>query len=315
MLYTVPPLRMARLRFELRPRTSVTLPPWRGGEILYGAFGTVLRRTACDPRCPGAESCPRRAECVYAKLFEPAAPMASRVGETGSRKAFLFRAPLDGGSDFTPYRPLTFELRLFGETIASWGIFIDVFQRLSATGLADRLVDLVSVLSLDWKGTSARILFDDGRATDAEPIQLDFHSFLDRPAPGSRARVEFLTPTLLKDRRAHSRIPTVAALVRRLRDRLSLLSLLWEGSEWQAEYKAIGEAAERAVMEKFEGGWDVHERHSTRTRRDMPVEGFRGSVFYDSVDPELWPLLRIGEEIHVGQHAVWGNGRYRLSEW
>jgi len=315
MLYTVPPLHMARLRFEIRPQTSLDLPPWRGGEVLYGAFGTILRRTACDTHCAGADSCPRRAACLYAGLFEPQVPIGRHFGETGARKAFLFRTPRDGDSEFTPLRPLFFELRLFGAAIESWKIFVDVFRQLATTGLADRAVELVSVLSLDWEGTSARILFENWRMTTAEPLKLDFHSLFDGAVLGSRARIEFLTPTLLKDRRTQSRIPTLAALIRRLRDRVSLLSLLWEGNEWQAEYRAIGDLAEKGVMEKFDGGWSAHDRHSTRTRCDMPVEGFRGSVFYESVDPQLWPLLRIGQEIHVGQHAVWGNGQYRLSEW
>src|SRR5260370_27665796 len=276
MLDDVPPLRMARLRFEMRPRTSVTLPPWRGGEVLYGAFGTVLRRTACNADCPGAEACPRRDECAYAQLFEPSVPEGWRFGESNARKAFLFRAPLDGEGEFTPHRPLFFELRLFGEAIEAWGVFIDAFRRLSTTGLADRGVELVSVLSLDWKGTSARILFEEGRLTDAAPLKLDFRSFFGETAPGGRARIEFLTPALLKDRRAQSRVPSLAAVVRRLRDRISLLSLVWEHTEWQADYCPIGDGAEHAGTGKGESGWKVHERHSTKNRPDKPGEGFRG---------------------------------------
>jgi CRISPR-associated endoribonuclease Cas6 len=293
----------------------VHLPPERCGEVLYGAFGTVLRRTACDPACAGVERCPRRDECLYAKWFEPAVVAAARIGRSAARKPFLFRPPLGGGGEFTAHRPLVFELRLFGTAIESAGLFIDICRRFARTGLADRAVDLVSVLSLDRAGTSARILFDDGRMTGAEPIALDFRPFFDTPPMHRRARVEFLTPVLLKDRRIPSSVPAFAALVRRLRDRVSLLCLQWERSEWEAEYRSIGDSAGDAVTSRFDGGWNVHNRHSTRTRRDMPVEGFRGTVFYDAVDPRLWPLLRIGEEIHVGQHAVWGNGRYRLSEW
>jgi hypothetical protein len=314
MLYTLPPLRMARLRFELRPATPLHLPPHRRGEVLYGAFGTILRRAACDPGCPGAESCPRREECAYAQLFEPSSPEGARFGAKDARKAFLFRPPLDAAPEFGPHRPLLFELRLFGEAIHAWGVFVDAFRRLSSAGLADRAAELVSVLSLDWKGTSARILFEGGEATDAAPQILDFQSLMEQPAPGSRARLEFVTPTLLKDRGALLRVPTLPALARRLRDRISLLSLIWERKEWQADYRSIGELAEEGVTGGHQGGWSVHERHSTRTRQSMPVEGFRGSVSYDSVHPELWPLLRIGQEIHVGQHVVWGNGRYRIAE-
>lgn len=165
MIYTAPPLRMSRLRFELRPRTALTLAPERRAEVLYGALGTILRRTACDPGCPGADSCTHRHDCAYAQIFEPAAPPDARFGAKEARKAFLFRPPLDTDPLFGPLRPLIFELRLFGEAIHASALFIDAFRRLGDSGLADRAVDLVSVLSLDWKGTSAHILFEEGRIT------------------------------------------------------------------------------------------------------------------------------------------------------
>lgn len=313
MIYAIPPLRMARLRFELRPRTTLHLAPENRGEVLYGALGTILRRTACDPDCPGVESCTRRLECAYAQIFEPASPIAARFGAKDSRKAFLFRPPLDADPVFGPHRPLIFELRLFGEAIHASGLFMDAFRRLTGSGLADRAVDLVSVLSLDWTGTSAHILFEGGQPTGAGPLMLNFDSLVHEPAVTSgRVRIRFDAPTYLKDGGTVQRQPALPALVRRLRDRISLLSLIWEGKEWQAEYRAIGNLAEDATMSVDDGGWNVHARHSTRTHKNMPVEGFRGTVTYDRVHPELWPLLRIGQEIHVGQHVIWGNGRYRL---
>jgi CRISPR-associated endoribonuclease Cas6 len=303
---------MSRLRFELRPRTTLTLAAERRGEVLYGAFGTILRRTACDPACPGAESCPRRQECAYAQIFEPASPLGAPFGAKEGRKAFLFQPPLDADPLFGPLRPLVFELRIFGEAIHASALFIDAFRRLGDSGLADRAVDLVSVLSLDWKGTSAHILFEGGQMTDAGPLILGFDSQMHEPLTSGRIRIRFETLMYLKDGGAVQRVPALPALVRRLRDRVSLLSLLWEGKEWQAEYRKIGELAEEAVTSVEDGGWIGHSRHSTRTRRSMPVEGFCGTVTYDRIHPELLPLLRIGEEIHAGQHVVWGNGRYRI---
>jgi len=305
MLYSIPPLRMARLRFELRPRTTLNLAPESRGEVLYGAFGTILRRVACDAACPGADSCTHRQDCAYAQIFEPSSPAGVRFGANDARKAFLFRPPLDNDPLYGPHRPFIFELRLFGEAIHAWAVFVDTFRRLDGSSL-------VSVLSLDWKGTSAHILFQDGQPTDAQPQILSFDSIVSQPANSARARIQFDTPMLLKDRGAVQREPALPALVRRLRDRVSMLSLMWEGKEWQADYRAIGELAVDAVMNIENGGWSVHGRHSTRTRRTMPVEGFCGTVSYERVNPELWPLLRIGQEIHAGQHVVWGNGRYRL---
>ncbi len=314
MIYAPPPLRMARLRFELRPRTTFRLAPERRGEVLYGAFGTILQRIACDPACPGPDTCTRRQECAFAQIFEPSSPAGDRFGAREARKGFLFRPPLDADPEYGPRRPLIFELRLFGQAIHTSAIFIDAFRRLETSGLADRGVDLVSVLSLDWKGTSARILFEEGRPTGAELQILAFASLMQQPPPAKRLRITFDTPMYLKDRGTVQRQPALPALIRRLRDRISMLSLIWEGKEWEADYRAIGELAEDAVMTVESGGWNVHARHSTRTHRNMPVEGFRGTVSYDRVHPELLPLLRIGQEIHVGQHVVWGNGRYSITD-
>ncbi|HXH38709.1 MAG TPA: hypothetical protein VNN08_08785, partial [Thermoanaerobaculia bacterium] len=191
MLYTPPPLRMSRLRFELRPRTTLTLAPERRGEVLYGAFGTILRRTACEAACPGADSCTHSQDCAYAQIFEPASPLGARFGAKEARKAFLFRPPLDADPVFSPLRPLIFELRLFGEAIHASALFIDAFRRLGDSGLADRAVDLVSVLSLDWKGTSAHILFDEGRITDATPLILGFEALMHQPPAAARVRIQF----------------------------------------------------------------------------------------------------------------------------
>jgi hypothetical protein len=279
--------------------------------VLYGAFGTVLQRTVCDPSCSGAASCTRRETCVYAQLFEPSAPDL-RFGSKDGRKAFLFRPPLDVASEFGPLRPLHFELRLFGNAIDAAGLFINSFRQLATTGLANRATILVSVLSLDWTGTSARILYEDGHTTDALPIILSLEPLMAERVVRDRVQVTFDTPTCLKEAGVLQRQPSLSALIRRLRDRISLLSLMWEGKEWNAEYRAIGEIAEVSTMHMENGGWGVHNRHSTRTRRDMPVEGFRGTISYEHVDPVLMPLLWIGQEIHVGQHVVWGNGRYRI---
>jgi hypothetical protein len=40
--------------------------------------------------------------------------------------------------------------------------------------------------------------------------------------------------------------------------------------------------------------------------------GFVGKILCEGIDPALWPLLRIGAEIHAGRYTAWGNGWYRI---
>ncbi len=61
-------------RFGLKPLEPLRLPAHNKGNVLRGAFGTMLRRLCCHPQCPGATRCELRLSCPYAVLFEPAAP-------------------------------------------------------------------------------------------------------------------------------------------------------------------------------------------------------------------------------------------------
>ncbi len=288
---------MARLRCELRPVTTLTLAEEHRGEKLYGAFKTILYRGSCLSRC---NSGGHRSDCLYAMLFESQDP-----------KGFLFRPSLGGPAELSPRRPLVFELRLFGQAISMAPLFIDILKRLEKHGLEDRAVELTSVRSLDWLGTRAHLLVDEGRPTGEDPLPLDFGQMPGEDATPRSARLEYLTPTYVKHHRLVQRVPTLQAVVCRIRDRLARLCQLWEGQEWQADGAAI-EALAANVRPLHTGQWLEHKRHSTRTDRQMPVEGFRGTATYEPVSPALWPLLRIGQEIHIGQHVVWGNGMYRI---
>jgi hypothetical protein len=92
-----------------------------------------------------------------------------------------------------------------------------------------------------------------------------------------------------------------------------MLCRLYEELEWQAGFAAIGQAADKATVCDWEGGWVEYSRPSTRTDEEMPLAGFRGTISCKGIDPRLWPLLRIGEEIHVGRQVVWGHGLFQIS--
>ena len=129
---------------------------------------------------------------------------------------------------------------------------------------------------------------------------------------GGQISIEFVTPTLLKEKGVELAVPTFPAVVTRLRDRVSHLCIAYEDMPWQAEYGAIGEAAAQTVISSEQGNWRARSRVSSRTRRTMPLSGYCGVVTYKDVAAELVPLLLIGQEIHVGRHVAWGNGWFRL---
>jgi hypothetical protein len=311
MLFAVPPLRVARLSVELRLGQRLHLPLEQRGNVLRGAFGGIFQRLVCDPSCPGAATCPRSQECAYAQLFEPRWPGdAIRAGE--APRGFLFRPPLTRDPEFGPHRPLRFELRLFGKAVASAELFLRTFQLFAQHGLADRAVRLESVQSVDWAGAPHATLVQEGHITQERPFVLGVEPFMDAGHASSIAAFEFLTPMWLRDGGRDLRVPTFAGLIQRVRDRISMLCRIYEGQEWLADFGAIGRSADRATTLDWDGNWVQPGRVSTRTGQTMPMGGFQGTITCDGIYPELWPLLLIGQEIHAGRHAVWGDGWYRV---
>jgi hypothetical protein len=311
-LYSVPPLRMARVYCELRPEGVVTIPVEERGNLLRGAFGTLFRRLVCDPACDDAAHCPRNGSCPHELLFAPKWPAGARFGLETPPRAFLFQPSLDPDPCFTASHPLQFEVRLFGDAISTTSLFLRTFQLLASNGVVGRRMHLVSAFGLDWEGNPSAELVRGGQLTREQPLALDFTRFFSDQQEPDEATIEFLTPTWLRENGHDLKEPKLRAMVCRIRDRIAMLSYLYEGQEWQADREAIGQAARQSTVFDWKGGWVQSPRMSTRTGEEMPLGGFRGTVNFKGIDPRLWSLLRIGAEIHVGRQVVWGHGLYRI---
>jgi hypothetical protein len=311
-IYSVPPLRVARLMVELRPEQPLHLPLEHRGNVLRGAFGRIFQRQVCDPDCPGAATCLRREDCPYAQIFEPRWPDGASFGMETAPRGFLFRPPLSSDPEFGPHRAVRFELRLFGKGIEYAEHFLRAFRLFSQFGLADRAVHLRSVIALDWSGRTLASLVADGQPTNSRAVPLTLTGFFSEHIQVSEAAIEFVTPTWLREQGHDLRVPTFSGLVQRVRDRISMLSRIHEKAEWQADFRAIGQLADQAVTVDWDGRWVKPGRTSTRTGQTMPLGGFVGFVHCSGVDAALWPLLQMGQEVHAGRHAVWGQGWFRI---
>jgi hypothetical protein len=311
MLYSTPPLRVARLLIELRSETPLYLPLEQRGNVLRGAFGRIFQRLVCEPDCPGSKTCHRKDDCAYARLFEPCWPEGASHGAESAPRGFLFRPPLGNNPDFGAGRPLRFELRLIGKAIASTEHFLRTFQLFAKHGLADRAFILHSVGTVDWEGTSHGLLVQDGHFTNLNPHVLGLEHLSEAPF-SSTATLQFVTPTCLKFGKSELRVPTLEGLASRVYSRVRDICRLYEGHEWRLDLREIGSFASRSRMLDWDGRWVEWGRTSTRTGQAMPMGGFLGRVTYTGIPSELWTLLLIGQEIHAGSHTVWGHGWYRV---
>lgn len=281
--------RLFPLRFSFVARDVVRFPPVAPANVLRGAFGLALQRTACEPDCPGARQCERRAFCHYARMFEPAAVSAGPSGLADWPRPFVFRARALAGAVFEAGQSFSFDLNLFDIHTPMIGSLAEAFAQLAAAGLgAGRgRAELATV------------------SPPALPIELSLAPLEVRV---ERVRVGFLTPTELKTGRQLAERPEFGALAARIRDRLSTLRELYDDGPLAIDFRQFGERAARVRMTRCEIAQVEVRRRSSRTGQSHPIGGFIGEAEYEGELSEFIPYLRAASWTGVGRQTVWGKG-------
>jgi hypothetical protein len=95
-----------------------------------------------------------------------------------------------------------------------------------------------------------------------------------------RLRVTFLTPTELKSGGAVLREPRFDALLARARDRVSSLSMLYQGGAPETDYLAMGERSRSVITTDAHITQVEFERRSGRTGQRHGLGGFTGQAEY-----------------------------------
>lgn len=293
------------LTFSFRAIDSLSFPAGKAANVFRGAFGTIFRRIACVPACPGflgapARDCEFAPQCVYARLFEPGALGEGPSGLADWPRPYVFRAAhLDGRSVLFGER---FEvgLRLFQTgpgARASIDAFTQAFGQLAREGLGSPRgrAELTGV-----SGASA----EDAIVVSLEPL----------PAASSRTVVEFLTPTELKSEGKIVERPEFGILFARIRDRIATLRALYGGGPPEIDFQGLAERAAANRLERCELRQVEISRRSSRTRQSHSLGGFVGEAEYSGDFRESLPWLKAAEWTGVGRQTVWGKGEIRVKQ-
>ena len=273
-------------RFSFQTLDPVRFAPGAAGNIFRGAFGTIFRRLACVPSCPGAKICDLRDRCAYARMFEPSGT-AGPSGLADPPRPFVIRAcawdgrTIPAGSEFS-IDVHDFDLR---EPALRWLVLS--FVELAAEGLG---------------AGRGRVLL---RQVETRRIRipLDPH-----PAAIKQLTVRFLTPTELKSEGRPIREPAFAVLFARIRDRISALRRLYGEGPLQIDFRGMTARASQIRLQHCDLKWSAGTRRSSRTGQVHPLAGFTGEVRYEGDLAEFVPYLQAARWTGVGRQTVWGKG-------
>lgn len=296
---------------------SIFFPPGKSGNILRGAFGTIFRKLACVPECPGAQACDLRASCAYARIFEPAASGTGPSGLADWPRPFVFRASRLDGRIVAPGETFSFDLNVFDLRDPALAYFVLAFAQLAREGLGPRRgrASLAEVSQLDAERRPAARLYD-GTAfrMEAAPARLALALVDEGAAPVRKIRVRFVSPTELKAGAQLAARPEFPILFARIRDRVSTLRALYGDGPLEIDFKGMGERAAAIAMTRCEVRQVEAERRSSRTGQVHSIGGFVGEAEYEGDLTEFVPYLRVAEWTGVGRQTVWGKGEIEVTE-
>ncbi|MGD9101410.1 MAG: CRISPR system precrRNA processing endoribonuclease RAMP protein Cas6, partial [Anaerolineae bacterium] len=131
--------------------------------------------------------------------------------------------------------------------------------------------------------------------------------------PADHITLTFLTPTRLKHNKRWVRQgPPFDALVKTLLGRISSLSYFHCGQRFETDFRGLIDRAASVRIAQNETRWEDWSRFSGRQKQRVRMGGLVGQVTYEGELRDYLPLLALGEWVHVGKGAVFGNGKYEV---
>ena len=278
---------------------------------LRGGFGAALREISCSLRRDSCADCLLNRNCAYGYLFETPIRATDQVMRKYTQAPHPFVFEPDGASPPRVAEGDTGELAIVlvgGSYVYLPHVFL-ALQDLGKKGLGRDSVpyEILTVTSEDGDR-----VYDSSCGTILHPLRPKRLSLKPGTSRSGRFSLEFQTALRLQHEGEVCRKPDLAAIVAALHRRLFLLCYFHGGGCTEQLAPRFLDSAHAAVMLENTLQWEDAKRSSTRQRRSIPIGGAVGRIVCKGDIGVLEPLLRAGEDVHVGKNATFGLGKYRL---
>ncbi len=316
-------LSFARFRYTLLPENELYLPLSKRGHILRGAFGSSLRNLVCTQHKTLCRECPVKNNCPYFLIFSPHS-MDGPLRLRDTPRGFVIKPSLEKEDTFTRDRPFAFDIVLFGNRIPYHPWILVPVQTLGSVGIGPRR-DRFTIFNIEaLRGDEALSIYDPNTRL-VQNVELKFN-----PVENSgkwetydrqKITLEFLTPTRIRYNPTGEkggskvvRVPEFHHLLKRLRDRINALAAVYGDGPLKVDFKGLGSRAEAVKIAESHISWVEIKRKSRTQGIWHDQSGFVGQITYTGHLEEFLPFLLMGEFVHVGEDAVFGNGWFRIVE-
>lgn len=312
--------RLAKYHFVLEAIDPLYLPPPKG-TVLRDGVGYMFKRLACSESYPCDGDCVQGNSCPYSYVFETRLPEVSQVlhNFTEVPRPFIIEVSNDSHNHILPGEQLVFGLILVGHGIQYLPYFVAVFRELGWVGLGHTrgkysLISVDAISPYDQK--SERVYQID------EHLALQLSDFIITKnlvvayasnLPTDRLTMEFVTPARLKHQgRWVGEGPPFEVLIKSLLGRISSLSYFHCQERLEVDFRELIDRAAHIKITEKKTDWQDWSRFSGRQKQRIEMGGLVGTITYAGDLKDFLLFLALGELVHVGKGAVFGNGKFSI---
>ena len=311
----VPEFSFSTFIVQFRARTRVLLPI-NSGSTFHGAFGNAFHRIECSRPEHDCPACYLRDECLYYRYFS-----RTDQGKKQPVRPYIIEAPPGAEDGFQPGERLSFLFTLVGESLQHLLRFFPVFEAMGKQGMGKGRqsgmgrCDLEAVYNLNDEAAIPVYPRSNDHPWPPDPVKRRWSEFARQTdEPVDKVGIQFLTPARIQHRgKLIDNIP-FHILVARLLNRISDLDREYCGGVLNIPVRMLVDLAEKEVeIAENRTTWRDWERYSARQKSRMKFGGVIGEIIYRGNLGPFVPYLLLGEYVHVGKQATFGNGVVKMN--
>ncbi|PKN66069.1 MAG: CRISPR-associated protein Cas6 [Deltaproteobacteria bacterium HGW-Deltaproteobacteria-15] len=304
-------LPIERFRFSIQMTTLAVLPPYKGG-IFRGSFGAAFRRLVCAIRRDECAACILKGNCLYVSLFAPSPPpdFPDAAKFNPAPPPYVLNPPLTNRQCFRSGSTLDFELVLMGRAIDALPYFVYTFMELGKKGIG-RERGRFEVLHVDLVRDQDVVQIYDGATKTLRELPVPLHASPCEEDGCKSITVELLTPLRIRSGNHLATKLTFPLFFERLAQRVELLCVFYGNGKPRPDFQCLVQPASGIKVVESKLHWYDWPRYSARQKTLMRLGGLRGSITFEGEISRFLPLLRMGEQVNVGQGTSFGLGRIK----
>ena len=311
-------MRYGKYTFACTLTSDAQLPIFKGSTF-RGVFGRAFKDVVCALKRRECPECLLNSQCIYVKVFEPAAnPRQKKSARISAPpNPFVIEPPLTDQTEYHAGDSLEFSLILFGKANDCLPYFIYAIDRMGAIGIGRKINGKRGRFTLE------SVLWDNVRIYTSETKQMSainalpeigIHTLQTRQKVVSSIKIVFETPLRIKyNNKLKADLP-FHILTRAMLRRASALLFIYGDGEPDIDFTGLIKQAETVAIKESNLNWHDWRRYSFRQKDNMFLGGLIGSITYSGDIAPFLSLIDFCEKTHVGKQTAFGLGKMACGE-